>query len=77
MTFIIQNLTIETEFFLSISIKYTIHSRNHYYMIENLILFTMKFNGISFQTKKPLHFREIQLSIYNTSSLKCNGFFED
>ena len=26
--------------------------------------------------KKPLHFREIQWGIYNTSSLKCNGFFQ-
>ena len=25
--------------------------------------------------KKPLHFREIQWGIYNTTSLKCNGFF--
>ena len=29
------------------------------------------------QTKKPLHFREIQWGIYNTSSLKCNGFFKN
>ena len=28
-------------------------------------------------TKKPLHFREIQWGIYNTSSLKCNGFLTE
>ena len=26
--------------------------------------------------KKPLQYREIEWGIYNTSILKCNGFFE-
>ena len=46
------------------------------FMLYKLCIFRILSTHSAFDIKKPLHFMEIQWRIYNTSSLKCNGFFE-
>ena len=62
---------------LLVPILYKITTRRHHLHQHQCSICStwVKFFLQKIGAKKPLHFREIKWGIYNTSSLKCNGFF--
>ena len=47
-----------------------------YYLIHLVVYLWSTSQNLVSNAKKPLHFKDTQWGIYNTSSLKYNGFFK-